>query len=215
MYDCCITWNGWQHNKNIFLIFETESIPNALIAGLTVRKIVSGIRTSTLNIFAHSLGAAVANEILFNNMTGQAEKEKENMVNTPSQPRINICLLAPAISSDIFKNMYDRNSQSDFRKADNYRFYLGFNNRDFALLKKDPLYLKFGPGPKKYGITTLGCNYDDEIEKLEHLFKSEFPSSTLVTYNMTGSVCHYWRCYHNKKEFKVILEDMWESRIRK
>ena len=67
----------------------------------------------------------------------------------------NICLIAPALSGDSFKNYYTRTTKFDFKSKDNYKLTILYNDHDFVLRKKVGW---FGPGPYKYVNTTLGCN---------------------------------------------------------
>jgi hypothetical protein len=95
-------------------------------------------------------------------------------------------LIAPAIGGiESFENYWNRNTSLNFKEKDNYSWYILYNEKDFALRKKDSKMGLFGPGCVNYGNTTLGCNHQNEIEKLQRLFNKQYPKSTIKFENMT------------------------------
>jgi hypothetical protein len=175
--------------KNIFPLF-LQAQQNADAVGLGLRKLLLNIPHYDISIFAHSLGGKVATAALFNTQS--------NNIQTPSNPTINIVLIAPAIAGlNVFKYYYCRNTSYPFEQHDNYRLYILYNCKDFVLKKKDFIIELFGPGPLKHGATTLGCNYKNEAIKTKTFFKSHFKQSPITLINMTKMLkkCHHLRCY--------------------
>ena len=160
-----------------------------MFAGKALKKIVSGINSETITFVTHSLGAKVAVFALFN--------VDNDLLPTLSNSRINICLIAPAISAEvIFDNYYKRNSKVDFKSKDNYKISIVYNEQDFVLLKKDPIVGWFGPGPFEYGNTTLGCNYNNVAKALKTKFLLKLQNSPIELFNFAFvGKCHYVSCY--------------------
>jgi hypothetical protein len=129
---------------------------------------------------------------------------------TPSAARVNICLIAPAISADlIFQNYLIRNSQWDMANGDNYRLYIAYNENDFVLRKKDYAIGIFGPGPYKYGNTSLGCNHRHAAERLAEYFEANFPVSFVGLYDLSSvGKCHHVSCYVYESNVKALFESL-------
>jgi hypothetical protein len=182
-YDCCIGKNIFR-NKRIFRLFEDAQL-NAERTGNNLRNIINNINFEKVNILTHSLGALVAVQSTFN--------YKPSSVETPAK-KISICLIAPAIAGEsVFNSYYTRNTPYDFKQKDNYRLAIAYNENDFILKKKfNAVGVNWGPGPYKYGNTTLGCNYENEAVKLKNMFNKKFANSyiELIDLSKAGS-CHY------------------------
>lgn len=176
-YDCCFSIFEKKRNEYLFSQFEHAQI-HAPNVGIALRKVVNQIENEHINFVGHSLGSKVVASTLFN--------LKLNDIQTPHQKDIRVCLIAPAIGgTEIFENYRSRNTDLNFKEKDNYSWYILHNEKDFALRKKDSKMGLFGPGCLQYGNTTLGCNYQNEIEKLQQLFTKQYPNSTLKFENMT------------------------------
>lgn len=198
-YDCCLGTN-FKKNKEIFELFEKYSFESAVKAGYSLRKIVSKIDHSEINIISHSAGATVATSLLFN--TNQYLVDSvSRALQTPRQKEINICLVAPAISKKPFEDYYSRNTNIDFTKEDNYSLSVIYNKRDFALRKKDNVLFLFGPGVKKYGNTALGCDYHGEIARLEQMFVEQYQKSPIHNYKVKSKMNHYFTFYITTNQF--------------
>lgn len=200
MYDCCFSKN-LKRNKELFEMYE-EANGNAARVGMGLRRVLNGIQSDHIQLLAHSLGAKVVTTALF----GQADN-----IPTPSQSTIFVCLLVPAIDGvKTFASYYDRKSAADFKTIDNYHLLVVYNEEDFVLLKKDPRTGMIGPGPKKYGETTLGCNYKGEALKLQKYFSGHFPHSELQLLNRSDmGPCHSLRCYTKDQELKAVSDFLW------
>lgn len=175
---------------------------NAVNVGKSLRKFVTALTHHQLNFISHSLGARVVCTALFDTTA--------NHFPTPSQQKVNICLIAPAIDGGIFKHYYERNAVNDFKAKDNYRLLILYNKKDFVLRKRDYVFEIFGPGPNRYGKTTLGCDYRHEICKLQKSFKDDFPHSDIAVENMTKTIekCHHLRCYCRGENLKGLVKFM-------
>lgn len=201
LYGCCFSANS-KSNKPLFQLFE-QAQKNAQATGNSLKGILSGISKDTINIISHSLGAKVAvHSVLSIN----------NIDLTPSAARVNICLIAPAISADLICHNYlVRNSEWDMKKGDNYRLYIAYNESDFVLRKKDYAIGIFGPGPYKYGNTSLGCNHRHAAERLAGYFKANFSTSFIGLYHLSNvGKCHHVSCYVYGENVKDLFERMSE-----
>jgi len=200
MYDCCIDKNT-KTNKRIFKLYEEVSQINASRTGYSLRNLVPKINKNEITIITHSLGSQVALSLLTNCFNERVNPEKTQL-KTPDQ-NIHICLIAPSISKEPFNKYFQRNSSIDFKSKDNYSLNILYNEKDFALRKKWKI---FGPGPKKYGNTSLGCNHRNEIEKLETIFHNDFKNSFLNTLNTTEiGKTHLVRKYADSKSFGKFI----------
>ena len=202
MYDCCFSAKH-SRNKELFRLFETAA-KNAQAVGLGLRTVLSGITNDHLQIISHSLGAQVVASALFN--------REASTLPTPSQQHIAICMLAPAIDGHTtFKSYHERQTTHNFSTADNYRLMIVYNEDDFVLLKKDPKTGMFGPGTKRYGETSLGCNYRNEAVKLERYFSEHYPNSTIRLLDKTSlGKAHSFRFYASGENLKEASGFLWE-----
>ena len=186
-YGCCFTAN-LKRNEELFELFDQAQV-TATLVGNNFRTILSNINFDTLNLYSHSLGARVVAQSLFNTVACATP--------TPSNKRVNICMVAPAIAGiETFKDYYRRNSNFDFQVHDNYRLVVIYNDNDFVLLKRDNKLGLFGPGPYGHGNTSLGCNYHHTATKLEAFFLSDYKKSAMRTFDLSSvGKCHHVRCY--------------------
>ena len=78
------------------------------------------------------------------------------------------------------------------------------------LRKKDYFFELFGPGPRKHGNTTLGCNSNNEAIKLKDYFIQHFHGSKITLINMTDLIekCHHLRCYCEGDNLKTAIQLM-------
>src|SRR3989344_4710183 len=183
MYDCCYSTNR-KKNKALYRLLE-EAERNAIPVGQGLRKVFFNLKFDTINIITHSLGAKVALNSLFNS--------SDNDFPTPTNNRINICLIAPALSDDSFNDYYKRKTDTDFKSKDNYRLMIGYNENDFVLRKKVGW---FGPGPYRYVNTTLGCNHKGCAMDFKKYFAKNFTNSSLALFDLYSvGQCHLVGCY--------------------
>lgn len=186
-----------------FKIFEQSAIPNAKNVGRALRKLVSGIESEKINLFSHSLGAIVAAELLFNSQASD--------VPTPGQKQINACFIAPAIGSEAFQN-YDKRPGRE-QAHDNYNIFIIYNENDYVL-EKTYRWKKFKKSflPTRFGNTSLGCNWDDDIKKLQDIFKTFNAADRLSVYDCSWISeqrpmrCHHINCYGRHPLFETVLE---------
>jgi hypothetical protein len=199
MYDCCFSMSP-KKNRPMFAMFE-EAQRNAIPVGQQLRRLLTAIGTDTLNLYSHSLGAKVLTHCLWDPLDVD--------IPTPSQRCVNICLIAPAISSEeVLWNHYlkRRATRTLEWNEDNYHLKICYNKKDFVLRKKDFAIGIFGPGAYKYGNTTLGCNKRKCAEDLyAHVSKVHFPGRIeLFNFESTGK-CHHLYCYCRNPLFKELV----------
>lgn len=204
-YDCCAGLN-FKKNKQIFRLFEGPAAKSAWYTGRGLRKIVSNINVNNVSIIAHSLGASVAMNTVINlpgndSLTFPRSK-------TPSQKNVHICLLGPAISPTYFEYYYQRTTNFPFRDKDNYLLSIFYNNKDYVLKKR--IFI-FGPGPRKYGDTSLGVNFKNAIDQVEHLFRRRYYGSPYYFYPTSFGKGHHIKRYIRSKEFSWMLSSLLKS----
>ncbi|MEL6969657.1 MAG: hypothetical protein AAFO02_05770 [Bacteroidota bacterium] len=201
-FDCCIGRKA-KVNKRIFQLFEDVAQVQATRTGYALRQLVEGIEREQLNIITHSLGAQVGVSIVSNTYDERIDSTLQSLP-TPAQPRVNLCLLAPAISKEPFFDYDERTTTLDLTDEDNYRLSVLYNKKDFVLRKR---VLIFGPGPRKYGNTSLGCNCQRELNKLEDYFLEHFPNSSLSLQEAAiGGTHRFWR-YVESEAFSSFLSE--------
>lgn len=183
-------------------LFEQGAIPAAQQCGWALRSVISNIPCTRLQIITHSLGAKVACHLLFSKDPKQRK--------TPSQKRVEIALIAPAIGHTLFENYYDRNTSIPFQTSDNYHWFILINRNDFALQKQYGFGVK--STPLHYGNTSLGCDYHNDTDHLKQLFKTRYTSSEVpiifdCSLNKHGHPvrCHLVRCYCEHSEIKKVV----------
>ncbi len=184
-----------RHNKELIKLFVIARGSAANVGG-GLRRLMAGLSFDTLNVITHSLGAEVACSALF-------DTSKFKSV-TPANKVVNICLVAPAVAGiDRFKFYLARNPPID-TAADNYRLAIVYNSKDFVLKKRVGI---FGPGPYRYGNTTLGCNYHGAATKLRDYFSANYRNSEIYLLDLTGkAACHHMSCYDAGDNFKPLVE---------
>ena len=197
MYGCCFSTNA-KKNKALFRIFE-EAQRNATEVGKTLRKVISGVPHDTVQVFSHSLGARVISTALFNLAPCSAQ--------VPLNKAIAICMIAPAISAeDITDHYYHRPGVDTLRNRDNYKLAIVFNENDFVLKKKDAAIGLLGPGPYRYGNTSLGCNHRKSVEKLLMYFNLHYKLSPVRAFNFEAvGKCHHVYCYCRRDKFREVM----------
>jgi hypothetical protein len=196
LYDCCFSLNA-KKNDQLFALFET-SYNIAENVGFGLRKLLNQLDFNQLNILGHSLAAKVIQASLYG-----TEKCSATCL---QQSKVNVCLIAPATSGiESWRNYYERNFLVG--EKDNVRILVLYNEKDFALLKKDNKIELLGPGAKKYGSTELGCNKHKSAEKLKTYFTENYPKSTFELVNCTklGKV-HSQRFYINSVYFQDVIK---------
>ncbi len=153
-----------------YKVFRDSAQPHAINVGLCLRKVIANINSERINIITHSLGARVACELLFNAETNNNAQENEA---TPMQSRIKICMVAPAIGSELFKNYYKRGkiTKNPNVGRDNYELSIVYNTNDIVLNKSIPLPIYHLGNLTAYDIakTALGCDCGNDIDSLETL----------------------------------------------
>jgi hypothetical protein len=187
-----IFYKGLKSKINLGKIFKNKAIPNANKCGYSLREVFKKINAPEINIISHSTGTHFVTSLLFNKSTNQSFE-------TPSQI-IKIALVASASSgSYLFKNYHNRNTNINFKTADNYTIINFYNKKDNVLRK--------GGFPRRFGVTTLGCNFRNESEKLKKHFELNYPNSTYKEYfaNEQPPANHFFWRYTNSPEFTKVL----------
>lgn len=200
-YDCCFSLKT-KRNREIFELFEQRAQQHATTTGYRLRPLLAGIETERLHLIGHSLGTRVLAAATFDAYEAPAELTGQE---TPAQPVVNICLVAPAIAGGPFERYYQRGG-TKHSGEDNYSLAVFFNRKDFVLKKR---FLIFGPGPRKFGDTSLGADRRKSIAKLADLFRTQFTGSPVSAREVEIGLSHALRDYGSTDQFKRYLEQIW------
>ena len=203
-YDCCFGFKARQ-NRTIFELFEHQGQRNATITGYRLRPLLAGIQTSRLHLFGHSLGTRVLLTATFDAYAEEVVPKLREAA-TPGQEVVDLCLVGPAVAGGAFEQYHQRGNAKRSSK-ENYRFSVFYNRRDFVLKKR---VFIFGPGPRKFGDTSLGADRRRSIRKLTELFETMFPDSPLRTHRTRIGKSHALRDYGGTPEFAAYLRGIWE-----
>jgi hypothetical protein len=195
-YDCCFSTNSAK-NDLLFEMFE-RTYKQADTIGLALRSILNKLDFKQINIIGHSLAAKLIQSCIYNVIP--------NSISGLTQEQVNICMIAPATSGGKAWLSYQERNAS-IPKQDNIRLLILYNEKDFALRKKDNKLGLFGPGADKYGCTRLGCNKGHEAEKLADDFNEKYPNSTIKLVDCTklGRV-HSSRFYVDSVFFGEVIK---------
>lgn len=202
-YDCCFGFKA-RKNRAIFELFKRQGQANATTTGYRLRPLLAGIETNRLHLIGHSLGTRLLLTATFDAYPDEVSPTLLKLP-TPKQPLINLCLVAPAIAGDGFEHYY-RRGDKQLVGPDNYLLTVFFNPRDFVLRKR---FLIFGPGPRKFGDTSLGADRRNSIGLLADLFRSRFPGSPISLREADIGLSHALRDYGGTAAFRGWLEGLW------
>lgn len=184
MYDCCFSLNT-KKNKALFHLFET-AVEQSFLVGKTLSTVIQNLDSKDIALIGHSLGSQVVSTAVLSS-------------SSPSK-HLRVALIAPAMSAAYIKKMYLQN-----RNIQPINWMILYNEDDFVLHKKDNKIGLIGPGPKKYGTTTFGCNWRKETEKWQQWMRLNIPNATVTLVDKTAlSKCHSLRCYTRNDELKEI-----------
>lgn len=178
-----------------YKVFAANAVNNALHVGLSLRKVVSRIKTQQINIITHSLGARVGCALMFN--ADKDNTEQQRSIPTPKQPYIKLCMIAPAIRAELFKNYTYRGKDTIDKKKDNYQISVVYNTNDMVLNTGVP------------AGTTLGCDHDNDIEMLRALlWPEQLKTFNLSTKNGRPKNGHYLIHAYVKNEgaFRFVID---------
>jgi hypothetical protein len=184
MYDCCFSLNP-KKNKSLFQLFQT-AVEQSLKVGKSVAKVVDLLKTKDVALLGHSLGSQIVSTAALS--TTNLEKH------------LRVGLIAPAMTARYIQNQYTQSP-----KHASIDWMVLYNEADFVLHKKDNKLGIFGPGPKRYGRTTFGCNYRNEATKWKQWMSHNVANGTATIIDKTDlSKCHSLRCYTQQDELKEI-----------
>jgi hypothetical protein len=105
-------------------------------------------------------------ELLFNADNNNAAQRN---IPTPKQPHIKLCMIAPAIETELFKRYAYRGKDTIDKTKDNYQIAVVYNTNDMVLNTGVPVG------------TTLGCDHDNDLDLLHTLLQPE----QLKTFNLS------------------------------
>lgn len=187
-------YTGYRSIIRLGKLFRDHAVPNAQRCGYSLRKIFKGIDSDNINLISHSTGTHIVTHLLFN-------VKSTYTVETPDNKSIKVALVASASSGvDLFQNYYRRNTSYAYQEHDNYTIINVFNRRDNVLRK--------GGMARRYGHTTLGCNFRGESEKLSTYFQNNFPKSVYrqIPINAAPPGNHFFWRYANTEGFLELVD---------
>lgn len=195
-YDCCYSMDG-KKNREMFEGFE-RAYHRADTIGVSLKRLLNTINYAQINFVGHSLAAKVLQSCLYD--------LKGNGIPCLSQARVNVCLIAPA-TTGIESWVHFKRRNYSIPGQDNVRIWMLYNEKDFALKKKDNHFELFGPGAEAYGPTTLGCNHKRTLTKLEKYTKENFVGSTFIFVDGTSlGKIHSQFIYLDSPYFDELIE---------
>lgn len=185
-YGCCFGLD-FKKNDSLFVLFE-KAMAQAEMVSHPIAQLIDAFPEKSIHILAHSLGTRVAVQSLNRSTNNSSD--------------IRVGLIAAAIPRSLIVEGYQQNTLKS-----NIRWMVYYNEKDFALLKKDNKIGLLGPGAYKHGVTTLGCNKNRDAKKLIIDLSQYSPRIQLQLVNMNHiGKCHSLRCYTNG----VDLNPIWE-----
>lgn len=202
-YDCCFGFKAGR-NRAIFELFEQQAQSHATATGYRLRPLLTGIQTPRLHLIGHSLGTRVILAAAFDAYADEVDPKLRALA-TPGQGLVDICLVGPAVAGNAFEQ-YHKRGEIGLSSEDNYRTTIFYNRRDFVLKKR--IFI-FGPGPRRFGDTSLGADCRRSIRKLSQLFETKFSGSPLFAHRARIGISHALRDYGNTPEFSTYLQKMW------
>jgi pimeloyl-ACP methyl ester carboxylesterase len=174
-----VYWDGlkaWSEEFFDIVTIWDRANATAPYAAYTLRKLFAMIGDADTYIVAHSLGACVATRLLFNPKDRRRFPLKKQWaaLPTPSQSRIHLALLAPAIAGErIFKHFCQTVPNG---QCANYKSILiGYNKHDYATTKKCRWPLSFIDHS-----TALGC-HGGIVKRVGILVKNQQPALQFQT----------------------------------
>lgn len=158
-YDCCFSSDVKKNNELFGLFVEAQQ--RTPFIGNTLAKVLNQSDFKNIYLVSHSLGAKIWMESL-------AMLDYNSKTYT-------VLMVAPAISAkDVIEAIQKKS-------VDHLTIGIVFNRHDFVLKKKDPYIGWFGPGVKKYGETSLGCNKKNAQQRLMW-YQEQYPYSLTFTF---------------------------------
>ncbi|MEY3398132.1 MAG: hypothetical protein RL220_726, partial [Bacteroidota bacterium] len=189
MYDCCFSMSP-KKNRPHFEVFM-RAREQAKEVGVGLSGIISGLSGRRVEIQTHSLGAMVAVHCL-----GHLEKTGYTALHGAG---IELTLIAPALAPTDVENLYQT---SDSYSRGGWNINLLCNRKDIVLRKKDFLLALIGPGPHKYGDTSLGCNHRKAATELSEKLAATCPDAPVRVIDMSDvGKCHHITCYLASSQF--------------
>lgn len=192
LYGCCFSASPSQ-NRPLFQLFETASV-HAEAAGRALGIFLAGLQSKQIGLISHSLGAKVLLHAV-----------AEPVWKSVPDKELRLCLIGPAIGPDLVLKLLKK--RTDAGDQNRIRLDLVYNEGDFVLRKKDPKLGWFGPGPKKYGDTRLGCNARNATVKLKEKVNQLFPGIEIQVHNAKDvGACHHIWCYTRNGLMEAVFK---------
>lgn len=180
--------------KKILRMMEASAIPNAKKVGQQLRTLISAVSKTKIGVISHSLGSVVANELSFNYSNDKAFMDGKEL---------NMVYLAPAIGHESFSSACNRG-------IGNYKLNtcIVYNTNDFVLKKEfNVMGKQIQSDATTFGNTSLGCNYEGDIEKLNNLYKTKLvEESPPVFIDMSGRINHNFSYYVRHPSFDKVMD---------
>jgi len=176
-----VYWDGLANNTKSTKIWSSAQV-NSSYVGLGVRKLLNKVNEDVeIVLLTHSLGASVATQALFNVDKWPKKYQKKldtisNMIPTPPQKHITLCMIIPAIPGvntfDDLNRTVENNTSQHIKKI-----IVGYNRKDKALIKKIGL-------SRYFGATSLGCDGRGEVLKTKTEISNFFPDILFKEINL-------------------------------
>ncbi|MFM9908388.1 MAG: alpha/beta hydrolase [Chitinophagaceae bacterium] len=179
----------------------------AYLISLSLRSIINQLdRNISINLVSHSFGAVVTTGIVLHPINKIKKLDRDSPFNKkiirafdtisiPSQ-KVSLFLSAPGIPGNTTFCVLDKE-----KNKDNY-FYIGYNNKDMVLKKKNVPFLGWFLTAKKRNSTTLGCNWRGEIDSVKAIVDKVGLSDNFIYCQNGLKKNHDFFCYRLQEPFK-------------
>jgi hypothetical protein len=182
------------------------------LAGLTLREILKKIEAKNINMLSHSHGAVVVTSSLMDPGTKMSTRRKNSALNKRMLAEFDALKPKQGIRVRAFLSAPGIPGKSTFVAMDpiagaGYKFFVGYNNRDKILLKRQLLL----PVPRRFSSTTLGCNWSNEINDTMAVFKLKNLEKNIIPVAIGNQRTHDIFCYTMKDGFNSLFNQFLES----
>jgi hypothetical protein len=188
---------------------------NSRYIGLRIRKLLQDCNPSlSLRILTHSLGASVANFTFFNSESLPIPKDfiyanyyEPYTRLEPKQTDARIAYFAPAIPGVASFQGFNRLHSGNFPFS---KIIVSHNKNDYALRKNKQVM----DITAKFGSTTFGCNYKDEINQVQKLLANkQFMNFSQYDFSIFPDTRenleqHALRYYRLRPQYKNVVDEL-------
>lgn len=198
----------YRDNRTLKTAKKNKMVANrSYMAGVTVKDLMNKIEANKVNMLSHSHGAVVITASLISPISKIGNPKKpinrallaEYKIKPKEGLRVRAFLSAPGIPG-----------RSTFARLDpeagrNYKFFVGYNQRDDVQLKW--FFWILPPSPRKHSSTSLGCNWLGEVKRTRKVFEKKQIGDNFVAKRSGRQPTHDIFCYTTKQQFNDLFKE--------